>query len=75
MHRRILDRFNLSAARGSGSLFAALGINAFGAGMFLFYPFAMLYFTRAPSHLAIHRREMSTLSSLFNIPLIHRLHS
>lgn len=45
MYRRILDRFHLADTEGSGSLFAALCINAFGAGMF--YPFSLIYFTRA----------------------------
>lgn len=42
-----LDRFQLPDAEGAGSLLAALSINAFGAGMF--YPFALIYFTRAVS--------------------------
>jgi MFS family permease len=47
MHRRILDRLHLPHSEGSGSLIAAMCINAFGAGMF--YPFALIYFTGVTS--------------------------
>lgn len=47
MTGRLLDRLGLRLAGGSGPLLAALCVNAFGAGMF--YPFALLYFTRATS--------------------------
>lgn len=47
MYRRILERSPLPSTEGTGPLLAAMCINAFGAGMF--YPFALLYFTRATS--------------------------
>lgn len=47
MYRRFLDRLRVPSTQGSGSLIAAMCINAFGAG--LFYPFSFLYFTKATS--------------------------
>lgn len=47
MHRRILERLHVPSTEGSGSLIAAMCINAFGAG--LFFPFSFLYFTMATS--------------------------
>lgn len=44
---RLVDRLALSPTEGTGSLLAALCINAFGAGMF--YPFALLFFSEATS--------------------------
>lgn len=70
MTGRVLERLGLATTGSSASLFIALCINAFGAGMF--YPFALLFFTDATS-LSVGRvgfiLTVATLITLATTPI------